>query len=376
MFKKSLIIIVIILAVISCSSSDDSNNNNSNDDGFNRTELLTNVADNIILPAFQDLESKLTSLNLAKETFINDKTSTNLDALSTAWLEAYKVWQHVQMFNIGEAENVGGSEERGFVSFFNIYPVTVATLENGAANGTYDFNNEDYFAVQGFPALDFLIHGIATGDTLPIDKFTSNSSFDGYTAYLTDVVSQMITKNTTIVNSWESTYRNTFIANTDSGLNGSFNKLANDFIFFYEKGFRAEKFGIPAGVFSSGATLPEKVEAYYKRDVSRILALEALTAIEDVFNGAGYTNNIDGTSIDTYLQFLDRADLVTDINNQFAAIRNAINGLDASFSQQVIDNNTQMNAAYDILQAAVPKLKVDMVQTLNVSIDFTDSDGD
>ena len=31
--------------------------------------------------------------------------------------------------------------------------------------------------------------------------------------------------------------------------------LTNDFIFYYEKGFRANKLGIPAGIFSSKAFL-------------------------------------------------------------------------------------------------------------------------
>ena len=38
--------------------------------------------------------------------------------------------------------------------------------------------------------------------------------------------------------------------------------LTNDFIFYYEKGFRANKLGIPAGIFSS-KTIPENVEGYY-----------------------------------------------------------------------------------------------------------------
>ena len=44
--------------------------------------------------------------------------------------------------------------------------------------------------------------------------------------------------------------------------------LVNDFIFYYEKGFRANKFGIPGGVFSS-TPLPEKVEDYYSKSNSR-----------------------------------------------------------------------------------------------------------
>lgn len=372
---KKIILFVIVVVAISCSSSDD-NGGSNNDDGFDRTALLTNIADNVIIPAFQDLQTKLLALDIAKDNFVNDKSTTNLDALSDAWLNAYKVWQHVQMYNIGEATNLGGGDEFGFVSFFNIYPVTVADIENAANTGNYDLNTANYHDAQGFPALDFLIHGVATGDTLPIDKFTTHTDFNGFTTYLEAVVAQMITLNDTILNNWTSSFRNTFINNTASGLSGSFNMIASDFLFYYEKGFRAQKIGIPAGVFSNGGTLPETVEALYKQDVSKVLALESLTAIENVFNGNYYNSSVSGASFKTYLNFLEREDLVTEINNQFTAVRNIINDLDDSFYQQVLDNNVQMTATYDVIQAGVPKLKVDMMQTLNVVIDFTDSDGD
>ena len=374
MLKKVFILFTIAMVVIACSSTDDSNGSGTND-GFNRTELLTNVADNLIVPAFQDLQTKLSALDAANESFVTNKSVTNLELLSDAWLDAYKVWQHVQIYNLGEADNLGGGE-RGFVSFFNIYPVTVADIENGANTGNYDLNTANYHDAQGFPALDFLIHGVATGDALPIDKFITNSDSNGYTTYLTDVITQMITLNDAIVNSWESGYRDTFIDNTDSGVNGSFNKLANDLIYSYEKDFRAQKVGIPAGVFSNGGSLPETVEAFYKKDVSKELALEALIGIENLFNGVGYASTTTGSSLNTYLEFLDRADLVIEINNQFTAAENAINGLNENFYQQTIDNNAQMTAAYDIIQAAIPKLKVDMKQALNFVIDYVDGDGD
>ena len=56
--------------------------------------------------------------------------------------------------------------------------------------------------------------------------------------------------------------------------------MTNDFIYYYEKGFRANKFGIPAGVFSGGA-LPEKVEAFYNQNISKALALEGFQAIKN-----------------------------------------------------------------------------------------------
>ena len=83
-----------------------------------------------------------------------------------------------------------------------------------------------YHDAQGFPALDFLIHGVATGDALPIDKFTTHTDFNGFTTYLADVVAQMITLNDAIVNNWESHYNGWDIPNIImEGTVGSGNKF-------------------------------------------------------------------------------------------------------------------------------------------------------
>ncbi|RNC80185.1 MAG: peptidase M75 superfamily protein [Winogradskyella sp.] len=377
MIKRIIFGLVLCVVIAACSSSDDSGDNNNNGDGFNRTELLTNVADNIVIPAFQDLGAKLSAMDVARANFVNSQTQTNLDALSAAWLEAYRVWQHVELFNIGLAEtasNLANDEGRGFVWYFNIYPVSASEIDGYAASGTYDLL--DSLNDQGFPAFDYLIHGIATGDATALDKFTTNTNGAGYITYMTDVMSRMLSLNNQILNDWQNTYRGQFIATTENSQSGSFNKIANDFIFAYERGFRAQKIGIPAGVFSSNQIFPDKVEAFYKRDVSKILALESLTALENFFVGRAYNGSTTGSSLRTYLQFLDSDDIATAIQSQFSAVRSSINSLGNDFSSEIENNNTQVLATYEIMQAMVPLIKVDMRQALDFAIDFQDSDGD
>ncbi|GGI57243.1 imelysin family protein [Winogradskyella haliclonae] len=374
MIKRIIFGLILCVAIAACSSSDDGNNGN-NGDGFNRTELLTNLADNIIIPAFQDLGVKLSAMDVARANFVNSQTQTNLDALSAAWLEAYSVWQHVELFNIGEAEDVNTtSDDRGFVRFFNIYPVSETEIDGYAASGTYDLTS--VLVDQGFPAFDYLIHGIATGDATALDKFTTHTNASGYMTYMTDVMSRMLSLNNQILNDWQNTYKDQFISATENGLNGSFNKIANDFIFAYEKGFRAQKVGTPAGVFSAGQTFPDRVEAFYKGDVSKTLALESLTALENFFVGRAYNGSTTGSSLRTYLQFLDSDDIVTAIQSQFTAVRTSINGLGNNFSNEIENNNTQVLTTYEVMQAMVPLIKVDMRQALDFAIDFQDSDGD
>lgn len=184
---------------------------------------------------------------------------------------------------------------------------------------------------------------------------------------------------TIVLNDWTSIYRNEFVNSTANTATSSTNKLTNDFIFYYEKGLRANKIGIPAGVFSA-TPFSDKVEAFYNKNVSRQLALNGLRAVQKFFNGEGFNSASTGESFKQYLDYLntikDGADLSELINDQFEEAELKIQALNDDFAQQVETDNTKMTEAYDELQKAVVLLKVDMIQAMNISVDFVDADGD
>ena len=72
----------------------------------------------------------------------------------------------------------------------------------------------------------------------------------------------------------------------------------------------------------------------------------------------------------------DGAPLSDVIAGQFAAAQSAFSGIDDSFSQQITSNNAQMLTAYESLQQLVVLTKLDMMQALNITIDYVDGDGD
>ena len=94
--KRIITLFSFLLVVVGCSSSDDSANDDNNT-SFDQEALLTNLADNIILPSFQDFQNKLSQLDIARGTFVNERNNSNLEALSGAWLSAYTSWQNVEM---------------------------------------------------------------------------------------------------------------------------------------------------------------------------------------------------------------------------------------------------------------------------------------
>ncbi|WP_370214372.1 imelysin family protein [Mesoflavibacter profundi] len=363
--KKIALSLFILITIVACTSSEESSSSVRND-GFDRGAMLSNWANNSIIPALQDLDQKLETLQEDKNTFISTVNQTNLEQLRTSWLEAYKVWQHVEMFNIGKAEEIS------YVFQMNVYPTNTQDIESNIASQNYDLSAVGNNDAVGFPALDYMLFGLDTDDNAILSKYNDAN----YVNYLNDLVDRMVDLNAIVLTDWQANYINSFTASTDNTSTSAVNKLTNDFIFYYEKGFRANKFGIPAGVFSGSTPLSEKVEGYYSKVYSKTLALEAIDAVQNFFNGVSYDQLETGSSFSSYLNYLNRQDLVTTITTKLNNGRDKINTLQDNFYSQVNTDNTQMTETFDVLQLAVVSFKVDMLQAFNINVDYVDADGD
>lgn len=368
MIKKYSTLILLSLLFIACDSNETPSGGAINTDSFDRGALLTNLADNIIIPAFEDLTTQLTELKNKKDAFVSSPNPSTLTALRTAWLDAYKAWQHIEMYNIGEAE-------KSFYLFqMNVYPTNTNEIETNVLSGTANLSNPANNDAVGFPALDYLLFGLGDSDAAILEKYTTDANAIKYKNYLSSLINQMSTITQNISNNWKNNYRNTFVSSTDNTTSSSLNKFVNDFIFHVEKIFRANKFGIPAGNFSD-TSLPEKVEGYYSKEYSKQLAQESFQSIKNTFYGISL-DGTDGKGLDDYLKHLNKTELLNAISSQFDVIDTQLQGLNNNFSQQIVDDNTKMTGIYDAIQKSVVLFKVDMLQAFGIRVDYADADGD
>ena len=358
---------------ISTTNSGISSDNSSTETptSFDHQGMLINWVDNIILPSISNFEVALGEFNEKTSLFRSEPSIESLSSIREFWLNSFLKWQHIEMFDIGVAEEIYLKNR------INLYPANAERIENNILNQNYDLNQSSNFSSQGFNAIAYLLYGIAENDEDIILKYSTENS--NYSKYLTDLVDKMIELTTDVKNGWNEEYRDSFINSTDNTSTSSINKLTNDFIYYFEKGYRANKIGIPAGVFSN-KSLPDRVEAYYAKVYSKDLVLEATYAIENFFNGR-HTNDSDlsGLSINEYLNFIESDQdekLATKINDQLLKIKDKLSELNNDFSEQVSQDNLTMLSAYDVIQANVVLLKVDMLQKLNISVDYADADGD
>lgn len=365
-------IILCSVGVYSCSDDDSVNHNYA--DSFDRQVMLANWADNLIIPAYQDFNTKVAALKTASDAFATVPNEANFSTLRQTWETAYTTWQNVSMFNIGPAQST-------FLrSFLNIYPTNAINIDVNINSGNYalqDINRKDE---QGFPALDYLLFGLAETDAEILQFYTTNANANNYLTYVTDVINRIDALTNEVVIDWEGDYRATFINNSGNTANSSTNVLVNEYMKYYEVFFRNGKIGTPAGVFSAGMQTPENVEAFYKKDLSKNLCLTALDALQNFFRGTIYNQTTTVESLESYLDFLNTMkegdDLSLLINNQFNTSRDLISALNTNFYEQINTNNLPMLEAFEALQGNVVFLKSDMMSALNINIAFESNDGD
>lgn len=370
MLKKISTLVIILSLIYGCGGEGEIQNNYN--DGFDRFELLTNLTDNIIIPAYANFQLEILELENAKENFISNINQTSLDLLREKWLDAYLAWQHVEMFDINKAEEIDYRRK------MNAYPCNVTRINLNISSQEYDFNNSNYYSSQGFPALDYMLNGIQQDILEAYTGLNGTQNLD----YLSNLINQIVVNTEDIINEWNAD-RDIFISSTSNTATSSLNKITNDFIFYYEKGFRANKFGIPAGVFS-GSPLPGNIEAYYHNiltgNTSQILSLEALQAVKKFFSGISFDNSYQGLGLSDYLLHLDalnnNENLGDVISTTFEQAETSISDLDDDLMNQINTNNYDMLVTYDKIQAGVVLLKVDMLGFLSIDVDYLDADGD
>ena len=371
LFGGIFAVLLSAVVIVACSK------NNSSDkpsDGFDRKALLTHVADNVIIPAYSNFQMVFSEMKTAAAAFTASPDAAKLATLRTKWRSAYLAWQGVELFNFGPADNVL------LRNYFNIYPTDVTLLRNHISTGGYDLETLTNNKVQGFPALDYLLNGAGSSDAQILTNYTAGTEAANWKKYLTDVVNTMSTKLDKVVADWKGSYRQQFVSNDGTGAGSPLSLMVNEYIMNFERFLRSGKFAIPAGVMS-GTPVPEKVEAFYSKDLGMDLAKAALKASRDFYLGKSFNGSTTGPGLQSYLQALGRnnanvATLATNIENQFGVQEAKMTALGNSVYDAIVSNRPAVLALYDEFQKQVRYLKVDMTSAIGITVSYTDADGD
>lgn len=360
-----LLTVAVLLTSTACNE-----NNTITTDSYDRSEMLAHWSDNIIIPSYNAYADDLAGLTTSLANFKENPTTDHLAELRLSLDQAYTSWQRVSMYEIGPAEAVA------LRSHANTYPTDINSIDAALDGVAFNLELISTIDQQGFPALDYLLYQGEVSDATLVERLSTPAA----AAYLDALVSRLSDLNGEVLSQWESDYRNEFVAASGNSATSSVDLLVNDIILYYEKNLRAGKVGIPAGIFSD-SPLPDRVESLYNANRGKAYLQEALSGFRSFINGVSADGQQSGPSLMEYSDYLDdirSADsrLSEMINDQLLEVEEAIGALDDNLASQVESDNVRMLAAYDQLQRLVPLLKIDMVQSMGINIDFVDTDGD
>jgi len=373
--KFNLLLIAVLVTVISCGPKDDDNPGQTINTP-NREAMLVNLADEVIIPGYKDFNTSLLSLTDGFNTFEGEPNIENLNSFRTSWENAYLQWQTVELFDVGPAADYA------IRFYFNIYPANTSLIESNIAAGNANLGLPSNYPAQGFPALDYMLYGIASSDDEILKLYTTDASAQARINYIGLIISQMNLEFKRVNDLWNTSYRNVFVSKTGVDISSSLGQLVNGYVLNYERYVRSGKVGIPSGAMMNGVVSPEKVEAYYRKDLSKKLAIAANNASKDFFMGVSRNGNSQGASFYSYLKALTAtdsktgADLADQIKTKFEDIDKSLQLLDDNFAAQTQTNNAAMIATFDQMQTMVRLLKVDMTSAMSITITYTDNDGD
>ena len=365
--KKPLPLITGILLfgatfVIHSCGSDDEDPGGQPTPEFDREAMLTNYADNLILPAYDALKTSSDALSSAVDQFATDPTEANLGSVQSELKSARKAWQLANFYQFGPAET------NTLRAAMNTYPTDVDKINNNIESGNYTLGSIDNIAAGGFPALDYLLHGLGESPDDFVEAYTTAPNAQARLTYLTDNATFVKTLVDNVVNAWEAStgdYRSTFLdpSNAGTGVGSSIGLLANAMVLHYERFMRDGKIGIPAGVRSAGVPRPTATEAFYA-EYSAELAEDNIREFKNIFTGAG------GSGLDDYLIFMESTALSNDIVSGIDQTISGASSLTDPLSKNIEDDNDQVITVFTSLQDVLVLIKVDMTSILGITITF------
>ncbi len=319
---------------------------------FDKAALLENIADNQILPALEDFDAKINTLEADYLAMQANPDMQTLETVQNSWKEAYISWQTIKIYNFGP------SRDYALKGSIGTFPTDPTKIEDNIASGSYNLGTASNTDAIGLTALDYLLY----------KPFVVNDlSNPAYLQYGLDVIQKMQTEVAAVKSQWGS-YRNTFVTSTGTETTSSFSEFVNEFNRDYELAKNA-KVGIPIGKQSLDIAMPEYVEARYS-GISLELLEANIIALRNAYTGG------DGVGFDDYLLHLDRSELNNTINANFGGILSKIDTFSGTMEENISSNWSDLNDLYTLLQGQVVYLKTDMTSAFGVLITYQDNDGD
>jgi predicted lipoprotein len=336
---------------------------------FDRKALLSFYANSFIKPGYSELTSYLQDLKIAVE---NVKSQTDTSVITNArfkWIETYKSWMHVNAFNFGPAGEQGITMP--LIQEIGTFPVSELKIETAISNASWNLNDFNRDA-RGFLTMEYLLFKpyradsaiVALNDTIRLK-------------YLTDVISNTLSRVQTVSDTWNNTYYDNFISNNGTDAGSSISMFYNEFVKSFET-IKNLKLELPLGLRPGQIQAdPSLAEARYS-GTSMQMMREHYATLVLIWKGISI-NGTKGVGFRDYLESVTGGEaLIESTQIQITATENALQSIpDAPPLIVLIQNNDpRLTALHTEIQKMTRYFKSDLSSLIGIAITYSSSDGD
>ncbi|MDF1661606.1 MAG: imelysin family protein [Planctomycetota bacterium] len=384
------------LAIIGCSdSSSGGGGGGSGPVSQTRNQLLTNVADNVVVPALTDFQAKSNTLSMTVALYASalrnsdPNTAQRLTEARQAWVAAMDSWQVLELLQFGpagEATFVVGGEDRRI----DIY----AYAENSACRVDQElvrngFNDLNFFQIAltasyGLDALEALLFIDGTDNDCSVTSaINQNGSWQTLATggslpqrradYAERVATEVADNGQILFSKWDAAGDDFAASLGNAGGPGSpYNSAQqgiNDVVtglFYLEFTVKNRKLASPSGIGLPTGLDVKKVESRFANRSKENILIN-LRVFQEVFLG-NKPNEVEGIGFDDLLTELGAGTLATQMTSDIQAAIDAVAAIPGTLADAVVNNPAAVQSAYDAVKLVTDNLQSQFISVLNLAV--------
>ena len=333
MKRKNSIFFILVAAVMFLAACSENNDPVTPGEGYDFGSIITDYADKVVVATYEDLKNKTADLQTACETFSNDPTQANLDAVANAWKTAREPWELSEAFLFGPVH---------FLSIdpsMDTWPMDESQLQS-VLDGNFELTPEFVrdglgYSLRGYHTIEYLVFKDG-------QKKNAADIDDREKEYLVSASVVLAEDASTLYEQWTSGYANEF---KNAGNSGS----------RYISKVQAALEIVEGIIRIADEVGNGKISGPYKSksalDVESQFSWNSLTdftnnikSVRNAYTG-GYNHGSDGTGLDEFIKS-QNPELNTQVLAEIDAAINAIGSIPAPFRNN-LNADVQIQSAID-----------------------------
>lgn len=353
--RTQVIVLVATVVALLQACSDTSAPTDSN---FDRRQMLQDVADGVIVPAYDTLLHRAEQLAAAVQRLSVESSNLEVELAQDHWIRLAEAWQTARIFNFGPADGLLGT----LAENIGTYPVSAAKINQRIAAGDTALRGFDRDAWGIYGAEFLLWNNPRSAPTL---------------AYLRAVVAKLHAEVRSVAEAWNQGYRSEFIGRSGTDPGSGTSLLFNATVFSFEQ-MKNYALGLPLGRLAGQAgSEPQAVEGYYSGQSITLMKLH-YAAVMRIWKGAAP----DGTTILGFRDYLmtvtNGQRLIDETLMQHGRVEEAFARIPTSerLSDLVRDNDSNVGALHTEVLKLTRFLKSELSSLLGIAITYSSGDGD